>query len=145
MISIHVPSRGTTCGYLAIAQSSSKFQSTYPQGVRRKSKRSIFSYSLFQSTYPQGVRPDEAVAEKTMQVISIHVPSRGTTVKYGARLIRMKFQSTYPQGVRPHALLFSIFGIRFQSTYPQGVRQTGPNGLQDRVHISIHVPSRGTT
>ena len=55
--------------------------------------------------------------------ISIHVPTRGTTMKCGC--------------------LSGIF--RFQFTSPQGGRRTYGTTIDCTDYISIHVPTRGTT
>ena len=55
--------------------------------------------------------------------ISIHVPTRGTTLSLGIYFLISRFQSTFPQGER------------------QGVHTK----KQGCTKISIHVPTRGTT
>ena len=57
--------------------------------------------------------------------ISIHVPTRGTTViTISEILIPNEFQSTFPQGERRFATSGPYSFGAFQSTFPQGERQT---------------------
>ena len=78
-VSIHAPARGAT--KVDWSQEATEwFQSTHPQGVRRKSSSVYTRFYEFQSTHPQGVRRT-AMKEKALKVL---------------------FQSTHPQGVRPH-------------------------------------------
>ena len=64
----------------------------------------------------------EALAVRCV-VISIHVPSWGTTEMYGAGNLTILFQSTFPRGERP----------------------ISERKKETALYISIHVPSWGTT
>ena len=99
--------------------------------------------------------------------ISIHVPTRGTTVFPSTQTTNLSFQSTFPRGERQRCVGFGYGWIQFQSTFPQGERllpvspllliplfqSTFPRGERQLVDadiaryeaISIHVPTRGTT
>ena len=54
--------------------------------------------------------------------ISIHVPTKGTTVLSNNAADFNEFQSTYPQRVRPGEVAGNIKEEKFQSTYPRRVR-----------------------
>ena len=98
-ISIHVPSWGTTMAFSAL-YTVYLFQSTFPRGERQRRLAKITSDFLFQSTFPRGERPvsvfvvtfaiyfnprslvgNDGVPCQPQRscVISIHVPSWGTT------------------------------------------------------------------
>ena len=142
MVSIHAPARGATSSRIEF-RIGLKFQSTRPQGARRrrgkqiyrsqsfnprarKGRDQIFRYALFghtfQSTRPQGARlylPTSVLLSKN---VSIHAPARGAT--------RLRLLT------RPE--------IRFQSTRPQGAR-LGSAAKYQAVSVSIHAPARGAT
>ena len=60
------------------------FQSTCPRGARLSNNFEILDTNLFQSTCPRGARLHVAVLGDAL-VISIHVPTRGTTQRYGSK------------------------------------------------------------
>ena len=65
-----------------------------------------------------------AVEGVTMERVSIHVPTRGTTISTAWMRLSIAM---------------------FQSTFPRGERRCGIRGTR-RIHrVSIHVPTRGTT
>ena len=76
--------------------------------------------------------------------ISIHVPTRGTTVIQRPLKKILIFQSTCPRGARPIDRYSRIKFPSFQSTCPRGARPGEPRGATAG-SISIHVPTRGTT
>ena len=57
-----------------------------------------------------------------MQLISIHVPTRGTTALLKQNGFKIKFQSTFPRGERHYDGLDIITANIFQSTFPRGER-----------------------
>ena len=100
--------------------------------------------------------------------ISIHVPTRGTTDFSPIVIQFFEFQSTCPRGARLRIPVTPIMQELFQSTCPRGARRlvsvigyaiwyfnpraheghdTRNFSQQKRRlgHISIHVPTRGTT
>ena len=99
------------------------FQSTHPQGVRRRIIQITQINSIFQSTHPQGVRLLLYAIFNNATKISIHAPTRGAT--YSAQL----YQASRI----------------FQSTHPQGVRHNAAVAENKRLDISIHAPTRGAT
>ena len=58
-----------------------QFQSTFPRGERRYLLSVPQSCKLFQSTFPRGERPGTKTDRYGKKVVSIHVPTRGTTRK----------------------------------------------------------------
>ena len=80
-ISIHVPSWGTT-GDFARTSGSWAFQSTFPRGERLARLGKFGWTALFQSTFPRGERHQFAGPEEIRKIISIHVPSWGTTANF---------------------------------------------------------------
>ncbi len=142
-ISIHVPSWGTTI-FTRRQPPCILFQSTFPRGERRKSEHKEEPEWQFQSTFPRGERqgrplriwfqgyfnPRSLVGNDVLKryspsktIISIHVPSWGTT----------KFSL-----IRPLEIIISIH-----------VPSWGTTIITIAIHepnvISIHVPSWGTT
>ena len=78
-------------------------------------------------------------------VISIHVPTWGTTLSISTNLFALIFQSTFPRRER-HEMRKKIKVIsRFQSTFPRGERLKNWSLRLQIIRISIHVPSWGTT
>ena len=145
----------------------SRFQSTYPRRVRRIrccdsmeikdnfNPRTHEGYDLvcsprpyfniFQSTYPRRVRLDNIVLKAVPACISIHVPTKGTTVLLLCCKGGELFQSTYPRRVRPGMSGTNLLRVIFQSTYPRRVRLLATPPILNSVSISIHVPTKGTT
>ena len=122
LISIHVPTRGTT----------------------------LIIYMEFRCIMNFNPRPhagdDQAYSiMDSSAFISIHVPTRGTTQAnfgiYGAP----QFQSTSPRGGRPVPVGAVKLVQIFQSTSPRGGRRGYPFPCPAYKTISIHVPTRGTT
>ena len=99
-ISIHVPTRGTTTSALRIPPrwdfnpraheghdvrmvdvfSGAGFQSTCPRGARLSASDTSSIRLLFQSTCPRGARRKFRKLKAIKDRISIHVPTRGTTL-----------------------------------------------------------------
>ena len=77
------------------------------------------------------------------KVISIHVPSWGTTGDFARTSGSWAFQSTFPRGERLARLGKFGWTALFQSTFPRGERRILP--IIFLITISIHVPSWGTT
>ena len=99
-------------------------------------------------------------------VISIHVPTWGTTLSISTNLFALIFQSTFPRGERHHQPGYHYLLHSFQSTFPRGERRHITRMQLTTLHfnprsrvgndeqaearqwqhaISIHVPSWGTT
>ena len=118
-ISIHVPTRGTTQADAIVIQ-----QGDFNPRAHEGHDQPMQSVSVmfgFQSTCPRGARLG-VVAVGVGDGISIHVPTRGTTIIRIPVTPIMQFQSTCPRGARRHTSAC--------------IRGTP---------ISIHVPTRGTT
>ena len=102
------------------------FQSTLPQGERHIRQLGTQLSQQFQSTLPQGERQERIFMSLLYRKISIHAPARGATGWTNSWVPQTQFQSTLPQGER-RAIAAAIFLLRqFQSTLPQGERQSGP-------------------
>ena len=120
---------------------------------------------LFQSTCPRGARL-YLLGGCIVSFISIHVPTRGTTISDNNHDEFDIFQSTCPRGARRTltvtvgALSISIHvptrgttkrvavekeALIFQSTCPRGARRRIRVENIEHLSISIHVPTRGTT
>ena len=142
------------------------FQSTFPRGERRWKNLNVRCRRLFQSTFPRGERPDtrkmgmahtnfnprslvgndppSAPATDTF-VISIHVPSWGTTGPAVCdRFSIGLFQSTFPRGERHSAMRNFRSDSYFNPRSLVGNDQSQSSLLLIQ-EISIHVPSWGTT
>ena len=99
------------------------FQSTFPRGERRSASSLLSPFCLFQSTFPRGERHLKTCVNLAITIISIHVPTRGTTANNAANTAQQVFQSTFPRGERPRRFYsFFIFFV-FQSTFPRGERR----------------------
>ena len=120
-ISIHVPTRGTTRAARGPYHTAS-FQSTCPRGARRLQIR--WRLSARANFNPRAHEGHDVIADNKFYqlMISIHVPTRGTTPDRSVTAQSQTFQSTCPRGARHRHPIF--------------------NGVTG---ISIHVPTRGTT
>ena len=78
-------------------------------------------------------------------IISIHVPSWGTTVAVYCNSWSKRFQSTFPRGERRS--LWIVIRLVFDDFNPRSlVGNDGKDSGQEKGgYISIHVPSWGTT
>ena len=74
------PMRGATWEKKMSAESRT-FQSTHPRGVRLRSICTKIPPRLFQSTHPRGVRPRAGKKDSAKEIISIHAPARGATMR----------------------------------------------------------------
>ena len=142
-ISIHVPTWGTTIVFSS-ASPLSPFQFTFPRGERLTVNYTGERVKDFNSRSHVGNdRLKENV--KDSKVISIHVPTWGTTLWSQQCLHSQQFQFTFPRGERHkhgrfrHSLkdfnsrshvgndrksyLNDPFQHRFQFTFPRGERQ----------------------
>ena len=101
---------------------------------------------LFQSTFPQGERRECVVVLVLSGVISIHVPTRGTTITRlrCSALRQSSFQSTFPQGERPWGL-FLLYRLKDFNPRSHKGNDCTPTVTSFATDISIHVPTRGTT
>ena len=96
-ISIHVPTRGTTRPYYP-RRFRNHFNPRAHEGHDRKRDRP-WRRARFQSTCPRGARLD-IKHYRVQLIISIHVPTRGTTVISVSPVSSPRFQSTCPRGAR---------------------------------------------
>ena len=122
MISIHVPTRGTTCIYQASGNSVCISIHVPTRGTTQ-----LFPFVI------------------VWFAISIHVPTRGTTQLCLKMQSQGVFQSTFPRGERLFQLHIPCLVRAFQSTFPRGERLFLPEKHLHLTTISIHVPTRGTT
>ena len=60
---------------------------------------------------------------KPQSQVSIHVPTRGTTILPFSTISFQSFQSTFPRGERLASPLLLYTHVSFQSTFPRGERQ----------------------
>ena len=142
-----------------------EFQSTFPRGERLPVGLRYHLFSYFNprslvgndgSLWPSGLpcayfNPRSLVGNdfmgmsiRNLAVISIHVPSWGTT---GAKADITKsglFQSTFPRGERPCGLLLSCLP-RISIHVPSWGTTLITFPVKAHIPISIHVPSWGTT
>ena len=140
-ISIHVPTRGTTCNTSCIF-GSIYFNPRAHEGHDTHVKNTKIQ-NVFQSTCPRGAR--HAVSSMSPRLnISIHVPTRGTTILYLVPRTEPQFQSTCPRGARPPIPYCMIRGKIISIHVPTRGTTWSHSGWYNR-SISIHVPTRGTT
>ena len=141
-ISIHVPTRGTTCSDTP-KQIAYGFQSTCPRGARRTPGRRISQPRYFNPRAHEG--HDAAAGRKRRPA---------------------KFQSTCPRGARPKLLFTHYNEFNFNPRAHEGhdpncrcarkiIIDFNPRAHEGHdftilttcgyIYISIHVPTRGTT
>ena len=142
VISIHVPTRGTTL-HTAPRRLRPVFQSTCPRGARLSGVTGSGKTKDFNPRAHEG--HDARHCECIPSIgISIHVPTRGTTMIIIHEYNSKEFQSTCPRGARHHwdepRALTNNFNPRAHEGHDKCVMQ-GPLAPA----ISIHVPTRGTT
>ena len=124
-VSIHVPTRGTTPEGKFFRQNAQLFQSTFPQGERRDKTVMDVLTEEFQSTFPQGERLICCTVCRPPSAVSIHVPTRGTTVGYGKFWQRKRVSIHVPtRGTTLTPEEIRELAERFQSTFPQGERRS---------------------
>ena len=100
---------------------------------------------LFQSTFPRGERLIPLVTHVKSQVISIHVPSWGTTIFCILFWIKVSISIHVPSwGTTTFKCRLHIFNGNFNPRSLVG-NDTGEALAVRCVVISIHVPSWGTT
>ena len=121
---------------------------------------------MFQSTFPRGERLHKLL-KNPFKSVSIHVPTRGTTLVPFIVRLSTEFQSTFPRGERHRRMWERIINaMRFNPRSHEGndmssssllrfpfvsihvpTRGTTQNGRKDNgnIQVSIHVPTRGTT
>ena len=143
-----------------------KFQSTFPRGERLCAECERMEIDLFQSTFPRGERLHKLL-KNPFKSVSIHVPTRGTTLVPFIVRLSTEFQSTFPRGERHRRMWERIINaMRFNPRSHEGndmssssllrfpfvsihvpTRGTTQNGRKDNgnIQVSIHVPTRGTT
>ena len=85
---------------------------------------SFLRRSSFQSTFPQGERQTKLMSGLSENDVSIHVPTRGTTIQETGDPDGLQVSIHVPtRGTTIPCAFFFVLGITFQSTFPQGERQ----------------------
>ena len=122
-ISIHVPTKGTTTIKDLDGLDKTNFNPRTHEGYDFYKHNFIGLDVNFNPRTHEGYDMN-AFADAIIFLISIHVPTKGTTAEDDSNCAwHCGFQSTYPRRVRPRLI----------------------DGLIDRCKISIHVPTKGTT
>ncbi len=85
-ISIHAPTRGATIPNIDIPDVAG-FQSTLPREERRDNMKVIAEIEKFQSTLPREERHNTTGWQGTGEIISIHAPTRGATIRITVGLL----------------------------------------------------------
>ena len=137
--------RGERLQYMASDNEDVPFQSTFPRGERRSLW--IVIRLVFDDFNPRSLVGNDQEFEITQSriVISIHVPSWGTTDRSSPETATTTFQSTFPRGER------QFYTESFGNVVPISIHvpswgTTSFSRLNlDSQRISIHVPSWGTT
>ena len=79
-----------------------KFQSTFPRGERRRRSPRWNNPCCFNPRSHEGNDRIGLVKLNDFGLVSIHVPTRGTTSSHRSRKPLRMFQSTFPRGERRH-------------------------------------------
>ena len=122
------------------------FQSTFPQGERLPRWVKSVEFGGFQSTFPQGERRVASVAGVVALAISIHVPTRGTTICLSLTIPTLP--NFNPRSHKGNDLAADQEPPVLEDFNPRSHK--GNDLLEicqemSGVLISIHVPTRGTT
>ena len=144
-----------------------RFQSTFPRGERLIGSNGFCNDCRFQSTFPRGERPlkqpfpfallyfnprshegNDAVANmrSLLPFISIHVPTRGTTVSRFS--FNDKLKHFNPRSHEGNDKKLIRKNIVLRDFNPRSHEGNDFLPLSSHAHfplISIHVPTRGTT
>ena len=145
-ISIHAPTREATVFTHSFKTLQTKFQSTLPQGKRRKSHH-ISNQSILISIHaPTREATFFKLSTNISATISIHAPTREATVlTHSFETLQTEFQSTLPQGKRlPHVIrlcthcTISIHAPTREATWVVVIQIF-------YTLISIHAPTREAT
>ena len=121
------------------------FQSTFPQGERPSPSRPSSRQARFQSTFPQGERQNRWRNAILTNGVSIHVPTRGTTLQCIA--VSAVSACCNPRSHKGNDTARK--GARNDKTSFNPRSHKGNDLIRtDRLPVdpvSIHVPTRGTT
>ena len=99
-ISIHVPTKGTTCSKSNHIQSDDNFNPRSHEGNDSSKMSRRCRNCIFQSTFPRRERRRRSCSCRSIDVISIHVPTKGTTAGGNPARGIVGFQSTFPRRER---------------------------------------------
>ncbi len=121
VISIHVPSWGTTYPYSGICTEASISIHVPSWGTTLRCIRWYRTVRISIHVPSWGTTKVHVVAADVL-AISIHVPSWGTTQIERFYESTNKFQSTFPRGERRKQLRKELAICLFQSTFPRGER-----------------------
>mgnify|MGYP006946871318 CR=1 FL=1 len=109
-----------------------EFQSTFPRGERLHLEGGIMGHFEFQSTFPRGERRKNKFVGRVSKRISIHVPTRGTTIFKRIIIKTVKISIHVPtRGTTTTPAWKCLQTRKFQSTFPRGER------LSLRLHVEV--------
>ena len=128
--------RGERLQYMASDNEDVPFQSTFPRGERRSLW--IVIRLVFDDFNPRSLVGNDQEFEITQSriVISIHVPSWGTTDRSSPETATTTFQSTFPRGERQCRKCKRNSKMIFQSTFPRGERPIGKSRWADGINFN---------
>ena len=125
-------------------ESQTRFQSTHPHGVRRRTICTSYLYRVFQSTHPHGVRHKPLIKSPT-GLVSIHAPTRGATPPAPSSLC--SFLCFNPRTHTGCDIFNQRLWLYRKSFNPR--THTGCDMVISSVRgqqiVSIHAPTRGAT
>ena len=145
-ISIHAPTRGATEEH-RVKFVSIKISIHAPTRGATFHQTNTIRLLKFQSTLPQGERRRGSCKSSFISVISIHAPTRGATFPCSQqRFKKLLFQSTLPQGERRFKGDPIIRWINYFNPRSHKGSDDYPDCFPCFFHaISIHAPTRGAT
>ena len=123
-VSIHVPAKGTTVSAHQKQFGHRRFNPRSREGNDEMAIEALEKQIPFQSTFPRRERLNTFRWSRSSQPVSIHVPAKGTTLKFA---------------------ISAHFIFKFQSTFPRRERRTSDSINDLSWFVSIHVPAKGTT
>jgi len=143
-VSIHVPARGATftpTGNAAVIW----FRSTPPRGGRPPPYTGDLTILMFRSTPPRGGRRQHSLRSFCQDLVSIHAPARGATLRIRVHLQHTRVSIHAPAwGATAASSALLSFIASFDPRPRAGGDFDQPVNL-GRIQVSIHAPARGAT
>ena len=140
-VSIHVPTRGTTEWEATLEHPIDVSIHVPTRGTTIRGIQRCGNHKRFQSTFPRGERLDVFHQFRIARDVSIHVPTRGTTAKPVENIVyELTFQSTFPRGERPIREARRVRTLRFNPRSHEGNDANSPKRSPDSTRFQSTFP-----